>query len=146
MIQRIQTLFLLTVFIIAVLIIFLPFQLVTIQNESYILSLLPGANADILSSSLYVPLVLNGLVISISLWSVFSFKNRRLQIRLANLLAALNVFLVGLFFLLTYTKVEATVSYEWPSFLPLISVIAAMAAAYYTKKDDELVRSADRIR
>lgn len=146
MIQRIQTLFLFTVFIIAVLIIFLPFQIVTIQNEPYLLSLLPGNSADVLSSTLYVPLVLNGLVLSISLWSVFLFKNRRLQIRLANLLAALNVFLVGLFFLLTYTKADATVSYEWPSFLPLVSVIAAVAAAYFIKKDDELVRSADRIR
>jgi hypothetical protein len=58
------------------------------------------------------------------------------------------MFLVGLFFILSYTK-EArpeAISYQIGSFLPIISAVFAYLAAHFIKKDEQLVRSADRIR
>ncbi len=75
------------------------------------------------------------------------YKNRVLQYKLANLLVVFNVFMTGLFFLLNYINVPAeNVSFAIGAFLPLISAGFAFLAAHFIKKDEQLVRSADRIR
>jgi hypothetical protein len=58
------------------------------------------------------------------------------------------MFLIGLFFLLSFIKVgqPGTISYSFGSFLPIISAVFAFLAAHFIKKDEQLVRNADRIR
>ncbi len=148
MIQRKQTLFLLAIAIIAIILFFVPFLSVTINEQLYKICLMPGCSPEVVKSTIYVPMILNGIILIGSLVSVFQFKNRILQQKLSNLLGALNVVLMALFFLLSYTNSTDlnAVNYSFGAFLPAINVIFAFLAAYFIKKDERLVRSADRIR
>ncbi|MBS1638400.1 MAG: DUF4293 domain-containing protein [Bacteroidetes bacterium] len=148
MIQRIQTIFLAVVFAVACLMLFLPFQSVDINGTTYPLCLLPGCSKEVMSPTVYVPMILNFIVMLLALVTIFQYKNRRFQIKLSNVLGILNVVLVGILFALHYVAdyTLAPVSYKVASFLPLLSFAMAFMAAYYIKKDEALVRSADRIR
>lgn len=148
MIQRKQSLFLLGTAIIAIVTIFLPFQTLNTTESVWKLCLMPGCSAEIMNSNVYVPMILNFLVIALSFVTIFQFKKRVLQYKLANLVALLNVFVVGLFFLLSYTKEGAngTITFAVGAFLPILGIILAFLAAHFIKKDELLVRSADRIR
>lgn len=111
-------------------------------------SLLPILSFGMLNSNIYIPMVLNFLVLSLSLITIFQFKKRPLQYKVSNLLALLNVFIIGLFFLLPYMKegFTGTVSFTYGAFLPILSIVCSFFAAHFIKKDEQLVRSADRIR
>ncbi len=148
MIQRKQTLFLLVVVIIAITLFFITFQNIVIPNGHWPICLMPGCSSDITNSNIYFPIVFNVIILILSTTIIFLYKNRVLQYKLANLLVLFNIFLVGLFFLLSYIKEgqTGTVSYQIGSFLPLISAVFAYLAAHFIKKDEQMVRSADRIR
>lgn len=146
MIQRKQTLFLLAVTIIAISMFFMPFIVLAgdTHNENICLSsVLQGYN----NSNIYYPLILNFIVIILSVIIIFLYKNRVLQYKLSNLLIVFNVFITGLFFILSFEEAFGTFhSYSFGAFLPIISSIFAFLAAHFIKKDEQLVRSADRIR
>jgi len=148
MIQRIQTLFLLAVTIVASVMFFIPFQTFVNSENSFPICLMPGCSSEILNNNTYYPMILNLLVVILSIATIFLFKNRVLQYKLSNVLALLNVFIVGLFFLLAYVKPDliGMVTFSFGAFLPSINVIFALFAAHFIKKDEQLVRSADRIR
>jgi hypothetical protein len=148
MIQRKQTLFLLAVAIIAIIQFFLPFQLVNTGNVTFPVDLLTGFKTPSISSNIYFAFIFNVIILILSVTIIFLYKNRVLQYKLANLLVVFNVFLVGLFFILSYSKEGGpeAISYQFGSFLPLISAVFAYLAAHFIKKDEQLVRSADRIR
>jgi hypothetical protein len=139
MIQRKQTLFLLAVFIIAIIMIFIPFQVLLTSGESWNIALIAGNSWIILNSNMYYPNILNLLIIVLSIFTIFKYKNRPLQYKLSNVIALLNIFMVGLFFLLPYTHAN-------PGESIILSMGFAFLAAHFIKKDEQLVRSADRIR
>lgn len=147
MIQRKQTLFLLVVAILAGILFFIPFQKLTSAENSWPICLMPGCITDT-NSNIYFPMVLNALVLILSLTAIFLYKSRVLQFKLANLIVLFNVVILGLFFLLDFVIIEdgRTISYQIGSFLPVISIIFAYLASHFIKKDEQLVRSADRIR
>ena len=148
MIQRKQTLFLLAVFIIAIVMIFIPFQVLLTSGESWKIALMAGNSWIILNSNMYYPNILNLLIIVLSIFTIFKYKNRPLQYKLSNVIALLNLFMVGLFFLLPFTHANSgeSIKYVFGSFLPIFSMGFAFLAAHFIKKDEQLVRSADRIR
>lgn len=148
MIQRKQTLFLFAVLIIAIVMIFLPFQVLLTTGENWNIALVAGNSWLILNSNIYYPNILNLLIIVVSVLTILKYKNRPLQYKLSNIIALLSVFMLGLFFLLPYTDLKQgeSIKYGFGSFLPILSVIFAFLAAHYIKKDEQLVRSADRIR
>lgn len=147
MIQRKQSLFLLAVVIIAVLMVFIPFLTVNIGVEEAGLSLLTGIrHSEFISGQIYVPLILNLLVVAVALITIFLYKNRVLQYKLANLVVLLNVFVTGMFFLLDFFKETTQVHFAIGAFLPLAGAVMAFLAGHFIKKDEQLVRSADRIR
>ncbi len=148
MIQRKQTLFLLGVALVAIALLFLPFQKVTAIDSVYKLCLMPGCSPEVLNSYIYIPMALDLLILVLSLICIFLYKNRPLQYKIANLLMLLNVFIIGLFFLVTYVKEGLTgeISYSIGASLPVIGIVFAFLAANFIKKDEQLVRSADRIR
>ncbi|MES2514968.1 MAG: DUF4293 domain-containing protein [Bacteroidota bacterium] len=148
MIQRKQTLFLLAVAVIAIIQIFIPFQIYTFNETSWQICLMPGCSADIISNNIYAPMIINNLVMVLSVAVIFLYRNRVLQYKLANLLILFNVFITGLFFLLPFVNVSPAgiINYSFGSFLPLVSAVFAFLAAHFIKKDEQLVRSADRIR
>ena len=147
MIQRKQTLFLLVVTILAGILFFLPFQKLTNGENSWPVCLMPGCSTEI-NSNIYYPMILNSMVFVLSIIVIFLFKKRILQFKLTNIIILFNVMILGLFFLLDFVVLEAgrTISYEVGSFLPVISIVFAYMASHFIKKDEQLVRSADRIR
>lgn len=147
MIQRKQTLFLLAVVIIGILMLFIPFIGFNRGTEPYTMNLSEGISSAVVSSNVYYPFIIDVIVIILTTVVIFLYKNRVLQYKLANLLIVLNVFITGLFFLLSYINVPAeNISFTIGSFLPLISAVFAFLAGHFIKKDEQLVRSADRIR
>lgn len=143
MIQRIQTLFLAGVAIAATLLLFIPFQITNGENP-FGINLIIQFKTPSVSSNIYVPFVVAVLSIVLSVFTIFKFKNRILQYKLANILMLLNIILLASFFLLNFY--DGSVSYSFGSFIPVLGIACAFLAAHFIKKDEQLVRSADRIR
>ena len=113
MIQRKQTLFLVAVFIISIVMLFVPFLSISSDPKTiWTVTLFPLLTNGMVNSNIYFPIVLNCLVLMLSIITIFQFNKRPLQYKLSNLTALLNVFIIGLFFLLSYAKegVAGTIS------------------------------------
>lgn len=85
---------------------------------------------------------------TLSLLSIFMFKNRKLQFVLGRLNIILNVILLG-FFVYQSLNVsgEALVSEKGIGiFLPILSIVLLVLANKAIKKDEDLVKSVDRLR
>ena len=136
MIQRIQTIYLAIVFILAAVLPYL-FPLWKIDGKEFMF------NREIT----YV--ILFGLSTALTVISIISFKKRQQQFVLNRLNMILNLILLGLF---VYRSLN--LSGETPvvsekgigMFLPIISIVMLVLANKAIKKDEDLVKSVDRIR
>jgi len=89
------------------------------------------------------------LILIILFVSIFKFKNRKLQIQLNRLCVFLNVLLVGGIFYYTTMieeKTGAAPEYGFAAIFPLIAIILLFMANNGIRKDEKLIRSADRLR
>ncbi len=91
--------------------------------------------------------ILSGVI---SLISIFLYQNRKLQFVLNRISILINLILLGLF-IYQSTKLpgatqEAMKGIEMGVFLPIISVILLVLANKAIQKDENLVKSVDRIR
>ncbi len=89
------------------------------------------------------------LVLALSLWAIFSYKRRKRQVMLARIAAAVDA--LWLYFaavhVAQYTiKSGADAIPYWGALFPVLSVVFAVLAWRAVKRDEELVRAADRIR
>ena len=147
MIQRVQTIFLLVVVAVAVCLLIFPF--VSYENlfNKFTVSVFTKPWSGTWH---YVAGVLNIVILALAVVCIFLFKKRKLQYRIANLLALLNVLLLIILLFTDLIKVEELISGKkqilWPSYLPIVSMFCAFLAGIFIKKDENLVRSADRIR
>jgi Na+-translocating ferredoxin:NAD+ oxidoreductase RnfA subunit len=137
MIQRIQSLFLVVVFLCGVCLYIYPFW----ESENSI--------TKHLRSPVSITAVVNYLSMLLAAICLFLYRNRKLQIKICYLLAVINILLALV--LLVFTTHVFKDNFEnghrlWASYLPIIAALAAYLASRYIKKDEELVRSADRIR
>ncbi len=84
----------------------------------------------------------------LSLVTIFMFKNRKLQFVLGRLNIILNFFLLGFFVYLSLNvSGETEVSEKGIGmFLPIISIVFLALANKAIKKDEDLVKSVDRLR
>lgn len=143
MIQRIQTIYLLIAFVCSGVMVFL-FDLWDTSTE--------GVRAyDLISQSNFV-LKLVPILFFISallpLFTIFKFSNRKLQMNLGKLTIVINLILLGLFVYLIQTlSGETSVSKkDIGMFLPLLSILLIFLANRAIKKDEDLVKSVDRLR
>ena len=85
---------------------------------------------------------------ALSLLTIFLFKNRKLQFVLGRLNIILNFFLLGFFVYLSLNvSGETEVSEKGIGmFLPIISIVFLALANKAIKKDEDLVKSVDRLR
>jgi small-conductance mechanosensitive channel len=134
MIQRIQTLYL---FIVTI------SQLTSVLWISDRL-LFSGKNVDLLSH--YILLIPTILLVVIPFWNIFQFKNRKGQFVVNRLLLLLSLLLMGNQ-LLGYMNIE-TYSQDqiWVTISYLLTVILLALSNRAIKKDEDLVRAADRLR
>ena len=130
MIQRIQSLFLLLVAIVASAGLFM--NLYIIDGVSH--KVLEDSNMTLTSS----------LMSTLALVTLFMFGNRKLQIKLCYSLMVLSLVLVS-FMGMSYTS--DTINFNKVLFsIPAITFILAFLAQFFIKKDLKLVESADRLR
>ncbi|MCF8302781.1 MAG: DUF4293 domain-containing protein [Bacteroidales bacterium] len=160
MIQRLQSIYLFVAFVAALLLFFFPMASFLSDMEYYkfyiygLENMAPEAgNAYIINQWYTVPLIILGVALGfIALVTIFLYKNRLLQIKLIKIDILVNVLLIGLFFLLYMPVVEDAIGVapeygrEIGIYLPLISLIFLILAHRGIKKDEKIVRAADRIR
>ena len=163
MIQRVQTLFLLGVVICMALVIAFPIweKVSTAEGLKYTLDALywneysSAGQTDAWelteSKPVYYLAGLSGLIALIALFSIFQFRKRPLQITLGAINAFLMMIFVGLTTYLIYTgekgmAQDAHTNFGIGYFLPLGALLFNSLANRFIKKDEELVRSVDRIR
>ena len=137
MIQRIQTLYLVLSFTITGVLPFVFPLWSTVDGKEYLF----------MQNQLYV--ILFGLSTTLSLLSIISFKKRQHQFVIGRLNIILNLILLGLF---VYHSLN--VSGETPAvsekgigmFLPILAIVLLGFANKAIKKDEDLVKSVDRLR
>jgi hypothetical protein len=81
--------------------------------------------------------------------SIFMYKNRRLQMKftIASLMLSLgSVFVAGFYLIMLSKKIEMTYIWHLKVILPLLTAVLCWLAYRAIQKDDEKVRSLDRIR
>jgi len=144
MIQRIQSLYLLLVVVVsAILTQFLSLWKWKETVSYYINDAFSQSNKLVLSITIAFYAVAIMAVVSL-----FLFKNRKLQFVFNRLNILINLFLVGaiVFLLLTLSGENQISEKGIGSFLPIINIVLLVLANKATKKDEELVKSVDRIR
>lgn len=136
MIQRIQTVYLLVSAIISGGLIFV-FHLWTTENDA------PVFAKDNMT---YLLLFLGSALLS--LISIFSYKKRQSQFVLGRLNIILNLILLGLFvYQLLIPPGESQISEKGVGiFMPIFSIVFLVLANKAIKKDEDLVKSVDRLR
>ena len=136
MIQRIQTVYLFLAAAISAGLIFV----------FYLWTNTEGAKVFALDNYTYLGMFLGSALLS--LISIFSFKNRKFQFVLGRLNIILNFILLGVF---VYQSLnvsgEANVSEKGIGILlPIFSIVCLVLANKAIKKDEDLVKSVDRLR
>lgn len=137
MLQRIQTLFLFIALIITgVLPFFIPLWTLSDAKEFYFLF-----------NQTYVAFF--GLSTTLSLLSILSYKKRQNQFVIDRLNIILNLILLGLFVYRSLNLSGETILVSEKGvgmFLPIGAIVMLVLANKYIKKDEDLVKSADRLR
>ncbi|MCV9926075.1 DUF4293 domain-containing protein [Flavobacterium sp. LS1R49] len=137
MIQRIQTIYLILTFAVTgILMFFIPLW-TTADNKPYYF----------MQNQFYV--ILLGLSTMLSIVSIISYKKRQNQFVMGRLNIILNLILLGLF---VYHSLN--LSGETPAvsekgigmFLPIVAIVLLVLANKAIKKDEDLVKSVDRLR
>ena len=136
MIQRIQTIYLFLAFVVTGIVPFL-FPLWTMSD---------GKEYFFVQNQIYV--ILLGLTTTLSLVSVVSYKKRQNQFVIGRLNIVLNLILLGLFvYRLLSVSGETEVSEKGIGmFLPIVTIVMLVLANKAIKKDEDLVKSVDRLR
>ncbi len=156
MLQRIQTLFLLIVFIISITSIFLPFAgFKTDDLVLYAYGVKLNSNAsglvitDMTKMSVLLIMILFILVSIFTLFIIFKYNNRLLQIKSCRLSILIHIIIVVLIFYTTdlfEKELALKAQYKLGAVLPLISLILLYLSISAIRKDENLVKSANRLR
>ncbi len=155
MIQRIQSVYLFLVFVFGLLFALLPMAGFTVEATTASLRLLYFRSffeETVFLSSWHIVLltIIWAVIMLVTVITTFQYKNRLLQIKLGKLNILLHVVLIMLvFFFIDVLRGQVNVaefSYGAAVLFPVISLIFILMAIKAIKKDEALVRSADRFR
>ena len=143
MIQRIQTVYLLLASIVSGVLIFVFNLWESLKSSIYALDFL-GSDSYVLK---LIPVLFLASAI-LAFVAIFIFKNRKLQFVIGRLTILINLILLGLLIYLSLTLPgEAAVSEKGIGmFIPILAILLIVLANKAIKKDEDLVKSADRLR
>ncbi len=150
MIQRIQSLFLLFAAVLNIMLVAMPIPFAESSEPIQASMLFADAGYDVFDQP--VLLVLFGLGGALALVAIFLFRKRPLQIQLTRFafIATLLGFLLAVFFVLkdgSLSGAQNVVIDDEPGALfPFVALLMLLLALRYIRKDEELVRSMDRLR
>ncbi len=159
MIQRIQSVFLLVMALVMLVTLFVPIwvmgnpdteEIVTLN--AFNLTFTQGLVQEIImqKSTIYISILVI-LSTSVSIFSIFQYKNRGTQIKLGalNSLLAMGVVLTSLYFATkgqTLLSTGSSGEYGVGFFLPVVALLFNSLANWFIKKDEKLVQSTNRMR
>jgi 4-amino-4-deoxy-L-arabinose transferase-like glycosyltransferase len=143
MIQRIQTIYLLLASIVSGGLIFVFNLWNTIKEKIFVV--------DLFSREVFTLKVIPFMFIMsaiLSLVAIFLFKNRKLQFVIGRIIILTNFFLLGLLIYLSLNlSGETSVSEKGIGmFLPILAILLVVLANKAIKKDEDLIKSVDRLR
>lgn len=155
MIQRIQTIFLALVAILGVIFSFLPILQFTGTETSAVMGAYKTVTLEgvVLAKNMGVG-VLQGIIMLLAIVLVFMFKKRQLQIKLGKLnilLIAIQITAIVFYSdavkaAITSNPTDVAVAIKAGAAIPLLTLIFSYLAVHFIKKDEKLVRAADRLR
>ncbi|WP_461534368.1 DUF4293 domain-containing protein [Sinomicrobium sp.] len=136
MLQRIQSIYLLVVFLVNAVLPFVIYLWKDVNGE------------PVYASEILWVLILFVVIVLLALVSIFAFKNRKNQFVLNRLNMILNLILLGVFAYWSLNLSGETVVSEKGIgiFLPVISIVFLVLANKAIKRDEDLVKSVDRLR
>ncbi|HAW19916.1 MAG TPA: hypothetical protein DCX14_07020 [Flavobacteriales bacterium] len=151
MIQRIQSVYILVAIALQGLSLILNWSTYIADDTAYYLSGLNTSYDKVDSSPLTLGILLSLALIIVTL---FVYKNRSQQLRIANVSIIQLVVTLGLFSWVHYQCIEALkvdfssldIGYGIAVVFPIISGILIWLAKKAIKKDDDLIKSVDRLR
>ena len=160
MIQRVQSVYLVLVKIFAVLFLFVPIGNVILTNEPINISIAENNLSEISAASLggewlrYFVIALAIIIMILTLITIFVYKKRLKQIKLNQINLILHILMIALTFFyidiirshISSEGLEIGFRYGLAILLPLISLILILMATKAIRKDENIVRSADRLR
>ena len=135
MIQRIQSVYLSGVAVIGVVLFLVPFGTI----DGFTLTATELSNSKEVLKQTYPLAVVIGLGLLVALASIFTFKNRKLQIKLCTL-SMINQAAILALAMFLYLDGTAGI------YIPVIGMILSFLATKAIKKDEDLVKSVDRLR
>lgn len=152
--QRVQTAYLGILSLLYVILMFLP--IANFKGSDFELKFglfktikVNGENTEAVASNILLILMCS-FIIATALFCIYQYKNRAFQIKVTGLLFLFNAaFLVIEYFLQEKLMEQFTItskSYLYGTYVPLISFILIFLAQRGIKKDEALVKSADRLR
>lgn len=137
MIQRIQSIYLFFTFIITGILPFLfPLWVLDSNLEVYFMT-----------NTVYI--LLFGFSTALSIWSLFYYKKRQNQFVMNRLNIILNLILLGLFVYRTLNlsgEIDKVSENGISMFLPIVAILLLVLANKAIKRDEDLVKSVDRLR
>jgi hypothetical protein len=158
MIQRIQTLYLFLAFIAIALLFAFPLAQFFSETGTYIFSItglknmVPG-EPPAFSNMVFLPLAVVAIGIALlALFTISQYKKRTLQIKLSSAGVFASIALImGIFFFyipMIEKKINIVPNYldSFGIYLPLVALVFIVMANRAIKRDEKLVRSADRLR
>ncbi len=143
MLQRIQTIYLILASAISGGLIFVFSLWNTLKEQIFVLDLF----FDELLMLKVIPFMFITSAV-LSFVTIFLFKDRKLQFVLGRIIILINLFLLGLLIYVSLTLPgEASVSEKGIGmFLPILAILLLVLANKAIKKDEDLVKSVDRLR
>ena len=156
MIQRKQTIFLILALFSFVSLFVFPFADFPLGTQvTCYISILGIQNLDGFTKFNYmfvIMQILATLFISLCGIAVFMYKKRPLQVRLCAFAFLANVLMIGAMFL-TVSMVTGALglenipaSYQWPTYVPLITLMLILLAQRAIRKDHAMIQSLNRLR
>jgi hypothetical protein len=157
MIQRIQSIFLFISAVVLTLVLFLPIW-TSSTTGTYDMILdgfslkMKDLQGNILKSETTIFIIgLASLGILNSLYAIFKFRKRLVQIKLGYVTILINLFIIASFIYSIKMGQELLGNDQWGTFqfgffMPIISIVCILLANHYIQKDEKLVRSVDRLR
>jgi hypothetical protein len=156
MLQRIQSLYLLVAMVSVLLLLFIPVaEVLDTDNQLFKIRIIgtfriTPDGAQLLSNYWWSLLVLMAVILFLVVTAIFLYRKRILQMRFCILTILLSAGLIGLlFYHISYVFRNMSImehSYRITLVMPLVIIISAGLAFRAIQKDEELVRSIDRIR
>ncbi|MCK5857134.1 MAG: DUF4293 domain-containing protein [Bacteroidales bacterium] len=152
MIQRVQSVYLFLVFVVAVILIFFPLATFNMGEHIFQMNIMSfdGAdNLDIELPNIIAIAVLTALLGLLALFTIFQFKNRKLQMKLNMLNMLINFGLLGAIFYYSDSianGLDIKAEYDIASYFPVVSVLLLILANRNIRADEKLIRQSERLR